>query len=329
VESVSQGFEALSQLLENPRVRPKLFAFRDYFQSTRKQINLLRDYKELHDELHHLQRGCYEEIKGAIGRFQEDSEAGENLKDYRLTLNEFTERIRLIALRKSEAAAEAGRLQTTLANACGKLEKGLEGSDLPGLKEALKLLSRMLSTRPPLIDNSLHSTAQAMQLPELVGALQVVCEEMVNLHLDADKVSKFSVGVEALAQLNGSLKAMITVHHQWQDLDLELRRIEFSIEFSLEYGCTELGESWPELKERAAPLSEGNPDGWGADFRKIGAELDGALALRDPTRVNRPFKRYRRMAAERFFWIDKTLKDHCGELCSIGEPIDLVLEMIQ
>ncbi len=328
VQPVNQGLEALSILLENPKVQAKVFAFRSLFEVARKQVDLLGDYKDIHDQLHDLQRGCYDQIKIAVDRIQEDSEAADNLRDYQLTLSGFTNRVRQIALRGSEAAGEAVSVQKVLEQAGQALQRGLGGSDVKSLREAVRALSRILSTRPPLIDTALRHAAQALELPKLVAAFQVVYDWTRTLNLDAERVQRFRAGVEALSQIDSKLSAMIEAHTRWQDMDVTLRLIEFRLEFSLESGAAELGDLWPDLKERSEQLSTGNADGWGTDLQKVGVELDGAIALQDPVKVRRPFKRYRQLAADRFYWVDKALREQCGALRTIGEPLDSVLAMI-
>jgi hypothetical protein len=58
-QQISQGLDALSVLMQAPHVRAAVFTFRTDFQAACEQIDVLSNYKDLHDLLHTLQFQCF------------------------------------------------------------------------------------------------------------------------------------------------------------------------------------------------------------------------------------------------------------------------------
>jgi hypothetical protein len=143
--------------------------------------------------------------------------------------------------------------------------------------------------------------------------------------LDTDKVSAFRSGVEAFGKLDRALSALVDDHDGWQVLDVELRRIEGSIDHDL----IELEMSWPDVKPKAESLYIACPDEWASALKKEGDELNDALNSNNPAKVRRSFRSYQRRAADRFYRVDIELKTLCGSLRQIGTPLASVLRMIE
>ncbi len=128
-----------------------------------------------------------------------------------------------------------------------------------------------------------------------------------------------------LAELNNRLAALVIGHDYWQEIDLELRRIEANLEKDL----IELEMSWPDLKERTEILFNPAGDQWAVAFQQDSQHLDEALNTQNPVKIKRYFRMYRRRAGDRFYQVDVTLKRLCEELREVGDPLASVLRMIE
>ncbi|WP_017302004.1 hypothetical protein [Nodosilinea nodulosa] len=114
-------------------------------------------------------------------------------------------------------------------------------------------------------------------------------------------------------------------HDYWQEIDLELRRIESNLDQNL----VELEMSWPDLKARSDRLFDAGADQWTLAFQQDSQNLDMALKAQNPIKIKRYFRLYRRRARERFYQVDVTLKRLCEELREVGEPLASVLRIIE
>lgn len=318
------GLLALRELMQHSRdVRIAVITFRTDFSVVHEQVDRLGDYKDLHDLLHHLQFHCYNGIAQAVTRFPNDDLTLDNLTDYALTLEGIVEELKQVATRASMPKQElawiddVGLAKADLRSAVDDLDEGL-------LKKVIWRLNRLLATQPARINTLLNHLARALRLPALLSALARVCDTLTSLDLDADKVNAFQSGIDALSKLNQALSSLVDNHDHWQALDVELRRIEASIDRDL----IELEMSWPDVKLKAEPLYTAYPDEWASALKKESDALDEMLSGNNPAKVRRGFRSYQRRATDRFYRVDIDLKALCGDMRQIGIPLASVLEMI-
>lgn len=320
---VSEGLMALTELMQSPEVRAAVVAFRTDFEAACEQIDILGDYKHLHDLLHTMQFHCYHPIVQEARRFPDDDMALDNLMDYELTLQSIVSDLQEAMGRASFAGLETSWIQD-LDQSRQELHKALEDLDATQLKRATWRMNRVLAIQPSQINTRLNGAARALRLPALVEALTSVRDNLACLDLDPEKVRQFGVGVEALAALDQSLTALVQDHDHWQVVDLELRRIETA----MRQDVMELEMSWPGLKAMTESLYSGITDEWASLLEADVKALDDAIAEDNPARSRRYFWRYRRRAGDRFYRVNVDLKKLCGDLRKIGEPLTTVMSMM-
>ena len=170
----------------------------------------------------------------------------------------------------------------------------------------------------------MNTAARALRLPALVKAMSSLRNQLQNSQLEQEKASQFQSGVNALVTLSYALTNLVKNHNDWQEIDLELRRIEANFERD----TFELEMSWPDLKAMAGSLCGNSIEEWAVSFQEDGDKLDKAIAVQDPVKVKRFFRSYRRRAGERFYRIDMELKKLCGNLRIVGEPLASIVGMI-
>ena len=306
-QSVSLGLNALAELMKVPEVQSAVVAFRVDFQAACEQIDVIADYKDLHDLLHTLEFQCYSVIVQEVRRFPNDEVALDDLDYHRGTLQQLIRDIQKVTRRETIAVREVSWLRD-LERSQEELQGALEELDLRRLQRTIWLLNRVLAVQPSRINTNLNVAARTLRLPALVTALQFIWENLCHSQLDQEKISRFQGGVETLAELNQRFAALVVGHDYWQEIDLELRRIEAN----LDQDPIELEMSWPDLKERTAVLFEKNTDEWALAFQKDYQKLDDSLTSQNPARIRRYFRMYRRRASDRFYQVDTTLKRLCG-----------------
>ena len=322
---VGAGLTALRELMQHSDdVRVAVIAFQTDFQAAREQIDQLGDYKDLHDLLHRLQFNCYNAIVYAAPHFPDDESTLEALTDYAQTLEDIAAELRRVAARPQIPKQETVWIDDVdLAKA--DLASAIGASDEKLLKRVIWRLNRLLSTRPARINTLLNYTAQGLRLPALTNALARIWDYLMSLDLDPHKVGQFQTGVDALRQLNHNLTMLLDEHVQWQTLDVELRRIEGTLEHDL----VELEMSWPDVKARAGALYLSSLEDWALNLKKEDGNLDDALAASNPVKAKRSFRSFQRLATVRFHNVDKDLQSLCGDLRTVGVPLASVLRMIE
>jgi hypothetical protein len=322
---VGEGLGALTDLVRtSAEVRQAVIGFRTDFQAASEQIDLLSDFKDLHDILHRTQFQVYNGLQQIASRFPDDEMAIDTLTDSQLTLEGLLAEEQAFGKRTSEAKNEANWSQD-LADTRTDLQTAIDNSDPKALKKALWRLNRLLATQPAKVNGRLNAAARALRLPSLTQALTSILSSVQTLEFDADKKKSLESGVTGLVTLSQTLTILIESHDAWQEVDVELRRIESVVD----HDATELEMSWPDLKEKCALLYKDVTDEWATALGKESAGLDEALVAANPAKVKRSFRSFRRRTSDRFFRVDVDLKTLCGQLRLVGQPLASVLKMIE
>lgn len=317
------GLVALHEMMQRSSdVRKAVIEFQTDFKVAREQVSQLGDYKDLHDLLHRLQFMCYNVIVHAAARFPEDETALDELNEHILTFENIVDELKRVASKPSMPKEEL-RWINEAEQMKGNLQTAVQTYDDKILKNTIRQLNRLLGTYPARINNLLASTARALRLPELVGALTRVCNELASPNFDPDKMKVFQVGVEALGKLEKTLEDLIDQHDRWQTLEVELRLIETLDDHHLE----EFEADWPFVKEKAEGLYIVSTEDWANALKDESQALDEALDNNDPVKIRRSFRNYQRRATNRFYQVDLELKALCDNLRQIGVPLASVLEM--
>ncbi len=323
-QSVKQGLNALVALMQVPAVKNAVITFRVVFQAACEQIEVIANYKALHDLLHTLEFQCYGVIVQESRRFPDDEMAIDNLMAHELTLQSLIEELQQVSARETLASYEVQWL-SELQTAQAELHNALEQMDAEPLKRTIWLLNRVLANQPDRINTNLTAAARALRLPELVQAMQFIAQQLADTPLDTEKRQQFEQGVAVLDRLNQRLRALVIGHDYWQTFDREMRRIEATLGRDL----IELEMSWPYLQNQAGELLDAEADQWTIDFQADSEQLDAAIAEQHPVKIKRYFRRYRRRASQRFFQVDVTLNRLCEELREVGGPLASVLRMME
>jgi len=318
---------ALIELIgKDPSLRVEVSKFQDDFEVLREQMLIMGDYKALHDLLHELQLNCYKPIVDEATRFPEDR-ARENLTEYELRLHDLLQNFEEVTARPSFTKDQVLWVQH-LKQARQDLVEAIEQPDAAKLKSSIKLMKGVLGKQPSKLDARLNTLASQLRLVNIVSVMAMLHEMMKNLTLDPEKVKTFEAGATGMDRLNQILQGLIKKHNQWQDADDELRRIEDFLEQG-EDGIDELVDSWPTLKPMIQPLLDDASDARTLTFKTDGEKLESAIQAHDPFKIKQSFRRFRGQANTRFFEVDDTLKRTCDELRLIGEPLAMMLKVIQ
>lgn len=324
-QSVERGLAALTDLMSAPEARTAVIAFRTDFEAIASQIDILADYKQLHDLLHVLETQCFNTMQQASKLFPDDETAVDTIMDAELTLQQTVDAFKLLAARPSFAATELawvqdlGRAQTTLTEA-------LDGQDAEKLRRTLWLINRVVAIQPSQINTRLNAFARTLRLASLVTAMTGIHENIAKLAMDETRLQEFIQGAYGLSRLNNTLGQLIEAHDAWQSIMLELRRVGLS----LDQDPLEMEMSWPDLRPLLEARYTPHPDQeWATALQEDCDRLGEAIAGGNPVRVNRFFRRLEQRARNRFYVVDVDLRRLCEDLRRVGQPLAAVLKLLE
>jgi hypothetical protein len=319
--SAGEGMQVLARLMGDPAVQRSVAAFAADFETSSTQIDVLGRYKHLHDSLHNLQFECYNYIQETVRSAKKDSSNWDNLAQYDTTIRRIID-----GLNRSTQDEQFDSFKPSIATLIQNLKvllTAVRNPEASQIEAALQPISRVLNTLPWRVNERLAEAARHARLPQLVAALTSVRHNLDKFGIDAARRDKFENGLKALIDLNANLVSQIESHSKWQDIDVDLRLIEAGIERDF----TELDSNWPDLKRKVSELSIDKCDPWAEDLADVSQRLEEAMNSNDPVRIRRSFYSYRSTMGYRFYQVDDALKELCGKLNRVGDPLKTIWEM--
>ena len=329
VAAVVGGLNSLrARLAADPHVRARVIASRGQLEQIGDRIHRLDLYKRLHDGLHMIQVSYYRQVVDAARRFLTDATAADTLDEYLSGLSTLAAQARATAgtfptddpgLRDQELRWVNALDAEVIAN----LRLALKTRDAVPARRAVLRLKTLLTLESARINHALTEVARQLPLKELIDALGRVADS-VRGGDPADQ--PLTDGVAGLKQLYPRLIGHIAVHTQWQRAENELWLADDCLDRATPEGQEEFALFWPAVRDNVGALIELDRDAdWAKDLGQRAADLDAALAGPDAPRHREGFRRYRRQAMLRFFQVDLNLRELCGAIGAIGEPVTALL----
>lgn len=321
---VRTGLRALAELLGDPAVKLELQAFRVVFEGADRKIHMVGDYKDLHDRLHELQLRCYSPILSARRDFPQGETGAQLTLDSR-TLNTLIRQLRTIVLRPTLDANDFFWIEENLEMARLALNEAIAESSSAKLEMAIGRLAEVMQLQPTLINSLLLRSVRDLDLPTLHSRLQQVSVSL-HAHGAADNpLAWFNKGVTQLNVLDMELKAQMSNHRAWQAVDNNFRLVEAALNRQID----ELEASWKILQMKLTVVCEGVADDWAEEIKAISDLLDQVIRDRKYSSIFLFFTKLQTLASDRFYNVDKEMKQLCEKLRPIGRELDAVLQVME
>jgi hypothetical protein len=329
VAAVVGGLNSLrARLAADPHLRARVIASRGQLEQIGDRIQRLDLYKRLHDGLHMIQVSYYRQVVDAARRFTTDPTAADTLDEYLTGLSTLCAQARATAGAFPTDDPGLRDLELRWVNALdadviANLRLALKTRDAVPARKAVLRLKTLLTLESARINHALTEVARQLPLKELIDALGRVAESARGDDRDGKPLTD---GLAGLTQLYPRLIGHIAVHTQWQRAENELWLADDCLDRATPEGQEEFALLWPAVRDNVGALIELDRDAdWAKDLGQRAADLDAALAGTDALRHREGFRRYRRQAMLRFFQVDLNLRELCGAIGAIGEPVTALL----
>lgn len=262
------------------------------FQSALQQIDVLSDYKDLHDYLHDLQFGWFPLVQDKVKGLLDAKGAIQDLRGYE---REFRTAIgKLNDTVNNKKVPEAERVWINkLEEARQNLRLGIASAepDVKLIGTAVQSISQVLDTQPTYINGDLMRAVGALRLPELKNTVQLVLDKLIKKAPDSDLVKQFQQGIVDLNQMNSDLDALMEEHDIWQANEGKIPMMLLALDNLAFFNIL-----WQQLKEKTSPLykkepKEGaKPEEWAIDLQEDEVSLDRAIEANDCEAAKGAFK---------------------------------------
>lgn len=334
------GLASLTELARtSPEVQRAVMSYRNDFMTTRGSIDVLGNYKDLHDQLHQLQYNCYSLIvsklrsvtlPGASAVAEELQSNDTLLENSEVMLLNLIETIRRIIGRGSFPTYDITWL-SYLEEAHEGLGETLVTWNITTLKRVRNSLDRVLNIQPAKINAELEFTARHLNLPQVVKDMTSLRDQLASLKLESKTVTQFASGVEALMRLDERLASLLKQHAAWQTVDTYLRTlVDSGIKTRLENDPDLFKDDWRELVHgKVQGFPQDSADGLSGKLEDYATKIEEALTQLNVALLEKQLELYRRCVGLRFFRVDADLKMSCDELRKVGEPLDALLGVLE
>jgi hypothetical protein len=226
---------------------------------------------------------------------------------------------------QSAFAEEAVRWRSQAEQVRESMRTAVETADLELLNNSTRRLFRILNREPSRINAQLITTAKALRLDHLETAITTICAIVQSPDSgDFALISQIQHGGSALAGIEERLQKLAAEHDAWQAIDDELRRVETSLDSSLE----ELDEAWLDLEPMTLHLLANQTDAWATELQQALGGLKQAIDTAVLVTARRLFRRFRSQIGRRFRQVDQELLGLCHDLQKVGESLDLLLRTV-
>lgn len=325
-KTARQGLYDLASLMSNPLIYATLQSGKEKLQEVQRQIEVINNYKDLHDQLHDLELHCYRMISLEIDNFPNDFSCLSRLGIYEQTLAKVINDINEISDRPTLKSEKTQWIQE-LEDARRELQSAIEEKNAQKLTKSQRILSRIIAIQPNHIDSYLKNSAEALNLQMLSDYLTKIQNSLGDLD---NKKQQIQENRKALEQMVEILQSRINEHYKWQDIDIFLRMIDEGLIRDKDIDIDELVDNWTYLKGKVEKQYVNYEEEWARNLKECSEKFDNLLKadILDFSKIKYCFLEYRSKAINRFFQIDCKLKEFCKELSKFSQPLSLILEKI-
>jgi hypothetical protein len=321
VASEGGALNALADLMRTPEAYAAAAQYRSSFQTACKHIDMVEDYKKLHDQLDELQRRCYDPL---VKQWNLPNVL-DSVAEHTFDLDEVVDKIDSV-IRKGHVSDQ--QIWTSSLKRTGAtFREAVDLADMDKLKVVRRELQKILDRQPSHINDLICHEARQLDLTTLVDSLSSLWDRIAQSSGDSSKLEIIAESLAELRQLDADRVALVEAHNRWQWIEDELRRIEGQV--GVQQDLAELELAWADLRERLVEQCAGCAEAWVSKLTESVERLETALASDGPNQTLNAFATLRRLARRRFYDVDDQLLALCEErLRPVGDSLRVVLRVI-
>ncbi len=321
-----RGLEALNDARGQGFVDREIARFREKLEDASRQLQRLRGYKQLHDDLHQIQTKALPTFTRILLRPALDEYDKEEVRSLaRLLAGSVPDSRKCIDERLDEAVrAEELAWLPDLQAAVTRLGEGDLG-DAGTLRTAAYELRGVLRVHLPRLNRLLANAARAIPFDDIADFLRVAARRAP---AESPLIAKLDEAADAVGEIAGRLAGKVAVHDGWQDVDTALWAMEPVVRTARDPDSRiELAGIWKNAQGRIAAVEKIDAERV-ATFRQAAEGFREALAETDaePIRLAIAFQDYAGMVRQQFFMVDHELLAQCAAVAELEPRLRKLIE---
>ncbi len=325
IAAVRSGVEAVASNMQVDAVRTIVAESRDVLTGLAEKISLLRTYKDLHDTLHFAKQG--------FSLFDSSSQKIETQPESASSFEQCVNNMENLALQFSAKVQDLPPLPPTIRKeqtnwiarftaAVAMARQGADNTSKTDARKGVLGIKTILSTQPFLINEKLAAIAQELE----VEKLKTLFATAANVPTLSAQRDTFQEGSDAADRLFNQIRAQVTQHDLWQQVDRDLIGLDDSMGRFNPEDPGDFDILWEAILKDLEAVKQTEPTApWITNFTPL---IDSVLTSRDQhewTKLKSAFERFFGRANNQFFAVDAKLKTLAGEVSNIGQPLNQLL----
>jgi hypothetical protein len=326
--TVAASLDAVKAKLDDPAVRHLVAPHREELLQLMDGIEVLANYKRLHDYLQTIQLTHQLQMVSDMQRLRSDEIAGTTLDAHLFDLNDLCGKaLEAAKALPDTAAVRAAELRwiDKLKLVIDQIRRAVDGlDDREGARElrALRLLIRPESYR---INGLLSATADRLPLERLISTIADVVKATAN---EGAATVELRDGLQSLQNMLPQLKGRVAEHNQWQDIEREFILTDEFTELGTPDSVQDFQDAWPAMKQSVAALAGTEPAAaWAMKSQTLATNIDANLSA-DLGKARTGFTVFRRTLQFHFFEVDRALRNQCEAVLAIRVPLRSLLSEV-
>jgi hypothetical protein len=326
--TVAASLDVVKAKLDDPAVRNLVAPHREELLQLMDGIEVLANYKRLHDYLQTIQLTHQLQMVSDMQRLRSDEIAGTTLDAHLFDLNDLCGKaLEAAKALPDTAAVRAAELRwiDKLKLVIDQIRRAVDGlDDREGARQlrALRLLIRPESYR---INGLLSATADRLPLERLISTIADVVKATTN---GGAATVELRDGLQSLQNMLPQLKGRVAEHNQWQDIEREFILTDEFTELGTPDSVQDFQDAWPAMKQSVAALAGTEPAAaWAVKSQTLATSIDTNLSA-DLGKARTGFTVFRRTLQFHFFEVDRALRNQCEAVLAIRVPLRSLLSEV-
>lgn len=316
VAAAASGATGVPQAL-----RDQLLLARQLFEGRLTQMDLIRQHKQIHDDL----QGLESALRLSLDKIDTARESGgdaalppfallrPHLRDASTKIESLLKTIKEGSIRDKYEDALA-----TLEAAGQQIKEAQTQKSLAGLTSELnENLQSLLALELPKANDRLVAGVEQLQVDALLQALSSIRSAGAQLSPPSTAIAALLAVAASFAEQAEQLKRLNKEHSLWQGIDNKLRPLSSMHETLRKM----LKSAWNTLPNRVNALLQLGTGEWVAQLKEQQEILGQEIGNQDDNSLRAEFDEYYRLVTQRFSEVDKLLLSLAGEIGKYGREI--------
>jgi hypothetical protein len=326
--AVAAGLDVVKAKLDNPAVRNLVAPHRDELVQLMEGIDVLANYKRLHDYLQTIQLTHQLQMVSDMQRLRSDEIAGTTLDAHVFDLNEICRKALAAAKALPDTAAvQAAELRwiDKLKSVIDQIQRAVDSLDDRGGARALRTLRLLIRPESYRINSLLSAAADRLPLERLISTVADVAKATA---ADGAATAELRAGLQSLQNMLPQLKGRVAEHNQWQDIEKEFILTDEFTDQGTPDSIQDFQDAWPAMRQSVAALAGTEPEApWAVKSQALATTVDANLSGNiDKARTG--FTVFRRTVQFHFFDVDRALRNQCEAVLAIRVPLKSLLSEV-